>query len=84
MQTSFIRINSLKFNVVAVDGKALESDEFETTEGSLIMTLNKEYLKTLSIGEHELIVEFTDGYLITKFTVTENSKYRPIPNTGVE
>ena len=73
-----------KFNVVAVDDRALESDEFEATEGSLIMTLNKEYLKTLSIGEHELIVEFTDGYMITKFTVTENSKYKPIPNTGVE
>ena len=75
----------MKFNVVAVDDRPLESGEFETGKGSLILQLNKDYLKTLSNGEHELLVGFIDGYVTIKFNVVDGSGNRPtLPKTGIE
>ena len=58
------------FQGVKVDGKQVTS--FKRTEGSLILTLEPEYLNTLDTGDHVLRIEFTgDAAVETGFKVTE-------------
>ena len=58
------------FTGVKIDGEALDS--FSRDEGSLILTVQPDYLETLAAGEHTLRIEFTAGAAVeTGFTVTE-------------
>lgn len=59
------------FVKVTVDGEELESDCYELTEGSTIVTLKADYLATLKAGEHELAVESETGVATTTFTIEE-------------
>ena len=55
---------------VFVDDK--ETTEFVSKAGSTIITLNKDFANSLSIGEHTLKVTFNDGgEAITKFTIAK-------------
>ena len=56
---------------VLVDGKQLETTDYDLRFGSVIVSLKPEYLETLAVGEHTLTVEFPDGSVSTKFTVKE-------------
>ena len=59
-------------DVVLVDGNELNEDDYSTTSGSTIITLGKDFLKTLASGTHTLKVEFTDGgHSSMTFTVGE-------------
>ena len=63
---------SLFTNKVYVDNKLVDSTNYDSKSGSTVITLKDEYLKTLSVGEHELKVTFSDnGEAITKFTIKE-------------
>ncbi len=63
---------SLFTNKVYVDENLLATDKYDSKSGSTIITLKDEYLKTLSVGEHELKVAFSDGgEAITKFIIKE-------------
>ncbi len=72
------RINadySLFTNKVYVDDNLLDSSNYSSKSGSTIITLNDEYLKTLSVGEHTLKVAFSDGNeAITKFEIKEKQE----------
>lgn len=62
------------FRDVKVDGSSVEYPLSKIAEGSLILTLEPEYLETLSVGGHEVRFEFTeDAAVETTFTVTEPS-----------
>ena len=62
-----------KFRKVRVDGKVIDPKNYTVTEGSTIITLKADYLKTLSTGCHTFEIVWTDGYASTQFTVAENS-----------
>ena len=62
-----------KFLRVLVDGNEISSDNYTVTEGSTIITLKAEYLKTLSEGSHTFELVWTDGTASTSFTVARNT-----------
>ena len=62
---------------VFVDKQELSKNQFDSREGSTVITLKDEYTETLAEGEHELKVAFVDGEANGKFTVekkTEDNK----------
>ena len=69
-----------------VAGTFLSEDVYTYENGSLIVKLKDSYLNTLSVGDHTLKVEFTDGEAETVFTVIKKTEpvtpsYTP-PKTG--
>lgn len=54
---------------VKVDGAVIDSSNYETEEGSIILNLKRNYLNTLAPGNHTLEVETRDGRVETTFTV---------------
>ncbi len=62
-----------KFQSVKVDGNVIDSSNYTVTEGSTIITLKADYLKTLSEGSHTFELVWTDGSASTNFTVTANT-----------
>ena len=54
---------------VKVDGAVIDSSNYETEEGSIILSLKKNYLNTLAPGNHTLEVETRDGRVETAFTI---------------
>ena len=72
-----------------IDGTLIEAENYKAESGSTVITLNKEYVDTLSIGEHTIKVEFSDGgFATTKFEVkakqvnTEKTEDITNPQTG--
>ena len=72
-----------------IDGILVDAKNYKAVSGSTIITLNKEYVDTLSVGEHTIKVEFSDGgSATTKFEVkakqvnTENTEDITNPQTG--
>ncbi len=64
------------FMSVSVDGKKLSNDKnskYTTEKGSLILSFKPAYLNNLSAGEHTLKVDFVDGSVERKFTISTNS-----------
>lgn len=65
-------------NKVYVDDQLLSSDNYTSKSGSTIITLNKSYIDTLSIGKHTLRVTFADGgeaineFIVANKIVKEN------------
>lgn len=62
-----------------LDGKELDKANYDLQEGSIIVTLKPEYVKTLAVGEHVLSVETTSGSAELKFEVKAKS---PNPDTS--
>ena len=62
-----------KFVSVKVDGNVVAADNYTVTEGSTIITLKPDYLKTLSKGSHTFEIVWTDGSAGTSFVVAENN-----------
>ena len=58
-----------KFKEVRVDGVVIDVKNYTVTEGSTIITLKTEYLKTLPAGKHTFEIAWTDGSATTYFTV---------------
>lgn len=57
---------------VLVNGKELDSSNYTITEGSTVLTLRDEYLKTLDAGNYELTVTYTNGSSdTTTFTIDD-------------
>ena len=54
---------------VKVDGAVIDSSNYETEEGSIILNLKRNYLNTLAPGNHTLEVETRDGRVETTFTI---------------
>ena len=62
-----------KFRNVMVDGNIIDPSNYEASEGSTIIELHADYLKTLSEGIHTLAIVWTDGTASTNFTVAKNT-----------
>ena len=72
-----------------IDGILVDAKNYKAESGSTVINLNKEYVDTLSIGEHTIKVEFNDGgSATTKFEVkakqvnTEKTEDITNPQTG--
>ena len=80
------RINadySLFDGKVYVDGVLVDSENYTSESGSTIITFKKEYVDSLSAGEHTLKVTFTDGgEATTTFTVANGTPDIDNPKTG--
>lgn len=57
------------FKEVRVDGVVIDVKNYTVTEGSTIITLKTEYLKTLPAGKHTFEIVWIDGSAATYFTV---------------
>ena len=60
-----------KFSEVKVDGVSVASTNYTVREGSTIVTLKADYLKTLDVGEHSIEVVSNDGVAQVAFDVTQ-------------
>ena len=66
----------------AIDGTEMKADEqYTATKGSTIITIKKDYASTLSAGEHEVKITFSDGSISTKVTVATKANTN-VPATG--
>ena len=55
---------------IYIDGILVDAKNYKAESGSTVIILNKEYVDTLSVGEHTIKVEFSDnGSATTKFEV---------------
>ena len=54
---------------VELDGTALDEKNYTKKEGSTIITLNRDFVATLSVGEHTLSIVSKSGTATAKFTV---------------
>ena len=54
---------------VELDGTALEEKNYTKRAGSTIITLNRDFVATLSVGEHTLAIVSQHGTATAKFTV---------------
>ena len=80
-ETITIRGNgdSSKFVGVKIDGNTIDAKNYTAKEGSTIITLTTDYLKTLSIGTHTFEIVWTDGSASTNFTVSKNDSGSETP-----
>ena len=62
-----------KFRNVMVDGNIIDPSNYTASEGSTIIELHEDYLKTLSEGIHTLAIVWTDGSASTNFMVAKNT-----------
>ena len=62
-----------KFVNVKVDGTIVDPANYTASEGSTIIELHADYLKTLSEGSHTFEIAWTDGTAKTSFTVARNT-----------
>ena len=68
---------------VYVDNELVDPKNYTAESGSTIITLKKEFVDTLSVGEHTLKVLFNDGgEAITTFNVTKVTVPTINPQTG--
>lgn len=75
-----------EFERVEVDGEIIDYSNYVVEEGSTKVTLKKDYLDTLSLGEHTFAIVSKNGVAETKLTIAPkpSPKHRyEIPNTGV-
>ena len=62
-----------KFKSVKVDGSIIDAKNYTAKEGSTIITLKADYLKTLSVGTHSFEIVWADGSAVTNFKVSKNT-----------
>ena len=62
-----------KFESVKVDGSIIDAKNYTAKEGSTIIILKADYLKTLSVGTHLFEIVWADGSAVTSFKVSKNT-----------
>ena len=70
------------FILVELDGKTLDEKYYTKAEGSIIVTLNNDFVSTLSVGEHTLGIVSESGTATAKFTVKASEIPNESPETG--
>ena len=67
---------------VELDGKTLDEKDYTKAEGSIIVTLNNNFVSTLFVGEHTLGIVSESGTATAKFTVKASEIPNESPKTG--
>ena len=85
-KTLTIKVNGMfsKFQQLEVDGKKVDASNYTLKEGSTILTLKADYLKTLKAGKHTFALVYPDGRAEGTFTVKAASEgsSTTTPKTG--
>ena len=68
---------------VELDGTALEEKNYTKREGSTIITLNRDFVAALSVGEHTLAIVSQHGTATAKFTVNAKPAETATPQPTV-
>ena len=58
---------------IKIDSQDVDPTNYTAEEGSVVITLNKDYVNTLPAGEHTLTAIFDDGEADAKFTINNPS-----------
>lgn len=66
-----------KFIDMYIDDKLVDSKNYTTKSGSTVITLKKDYVKSLSKGKHTIVVNFKDGVATTNLNIASSN-----PKTG--
>ena len=69
---------------VELDGNTLEEKNYTKKEGSTIITLNRDFVAMLSVGEHTLVIVSQSGTATAKFTVKAKPTETATPQPTVE
>ena len=69
---------------VELDGTTLDEKNYTKREGSTIITLNSDFVATLSVGEHTLAIVSKSGTATAKFTVKAKPTETATPQPTVE
>ena len=71
---------------VEIDGKTLDAKNYTVKEGSTIVTLNSDYVSTLSVGTHTIGVVSNNATATATFTVEagQTTGDKDNPNTGAQ
>lgn len=72
------------FIKVLVDDKEVDAKYYTVKEGSTIVTLSNDFLKTLSVGKHTLSIVSTNGTATANFEVVKGETAVTVPNTGID
>lgn len=74
-----------KFKAVLVDGKEVEAKNYSVWEGSTIVELKKEFIRTLTKGKHTFSILSQDGKAEAVFEVIKVSESKkPIKKKGIK
>lgn len=65
---------------VLLNGEELDPEYYEISEGSIIVTLKEEFLKTLKPGKYTLGIESEGGVATTEFTIAATSTNPTTPS----
>ena len=57
------------FGSLEIGGSTVDGANYDAAEGSLKLSIKPEYLETLSVGDHTVKVNFSDGSSMVKLTV---------------
>lgn len=68
-----------KFQKIMIDDQVIDSQNYTVEKGSTIITLHKDFTKTLKVGKHTITIVFSDGQVVTEFQVEENTLVTPTP-----
>ena len=68
---------------VEVDGVTLDEANYTVKEGSTVITLNADYVATLSVGEHTLGIVSESGTATAKFTVNKKAEETTAETTAI-
>ena len=62
------------FVAVQLDGKEVDSEDYTVESGSTIVTFTKEFMDSLSVGDHEVKLIFTNGTAKAAIKVVEKTQ----------
>jgi hypothetical protein len=82
-RTATVDADRSKFTRLLYGGNAVDPGNYTVTEGSTVITLNENYLKTLANGTHTFRAEFTNGYADLTLTVKAEDNTIAAATTGV-
>lgn len=79
-----IDANYSLFDKVYIDNELVDISNYKVTEGSTIITFNKEFVSKLSVGKHTLKVMFSNGEASTEFSVVKEVVENPKTIDNIE
>ncbi|MBE5910857.1 hypothetical protein [Pseudobutyrivibrio sp.] len=59
-----------KLAYILMDGQKVATSNYIVASGSTILTLSKDYIASLPVGDHAVQFQYTDGYALTGLRIT--------------
>ncbi|MBR5950556.1 MAG: InlB B-repeat-containing protein [Actinomycetaceae bacterium] len=71
-----------KFTGLMIDGSPVDAKYYVASPGSVKLSVKPEYLETLTVGDHDVLVNFNDGSASLKLTVLAADPANPGTSGG--